>query len=572
MDKNTKLAFILIFLVLIASYFLQPPKSKLVPRKEVQSESVKKEISVSKEEKKTDLEIKKEVFEENGAVLKRSLTDVSVETSLYKAVFTNRNGALKSFKLKKYKQREDSSKLVELIRKDLPNLSTKFSFKDTALNNAILDIDTENLKLSSDNNEGQITFSLKDVTGKVLYTKSYIFYDDKYSFDVIINSSDLPLNLLNNQELEINWLNGLNFTEKIHRKGKLYTNNEEQFVNNYYKLVTEKREVLEKDDDNIVITGNIEWAATRTKYFETFVFTSDKFSSYSHFKEKDPAAKKAYSDLGFSLKMENDSKVKKFSVFIGPMDQDILESYDKEFESTLNWGWDIVKPFAWLVLWMLKTIHIFISNYGLVIIILSILINLILTPFYVKSFKSSIAMKKIQPMVKEIQKKYKNDLQRQQQETMMLYKKHKVNPLGACLPTLLPMPVLYGMFIIFRSTIEFRGADFFGWITDLSLPEVMFTLPFSIPMYGENFGILPIIMGVFMYFQMKDSMGDMGGSDGSATSEAMAMNSKMMKYFMPVLMVVMFNNFASGLILYYTIGTVYRFFQMRHVKNKYKTA
>ena len=162
-------------------------------------------------------------------------------------------------------------------------------------------------------------------------------------------------------------------------------------------------------------------------------------------------------------------------------------------------------------------------------------------------------MKKIQPYIKELKEKYKGDMQKQQQETMALYKKHGVNPFGSCLPTLLPMPILYGMFIVFGATIEFRGADFMLWITDLSLPEIMFTLPFSLPMYGANVGLLPIIMSVTMFWQMKD----MAGADP---------NQKMMKWFMPIFLLVLFNNFASGLILYYTIGNVFRMAQQKFIK------
>jgi len=160
-------------------------------------------------------------------------------------------------------------------------------------------------------------------------------------------------------------------------------------------------------------------------------------------------------------------------------------------------------------------------------------------------------MKKIQPELKIIKEKYKGDMQKQQAATMELYKKHKVNPFGMCLPTLLPMPILYGMFIVFGATIEFRNADFIWWINDLALPEVLFTLPFTIPLYGANVGLMPIIMGVTMYFQMKDTM-----SSGDP-------NQKIMLYFMPVFLTVLFNTLSSGLILYYTIGNFYRIVQQK---------
>ncbi len=262
-----------------------------------------------------------------------------------------------------------------------------------------------------------------------------------------------------------------------------------------------------------------------------------------------------HTDLGFAMNYKKSTPKNYFSVYIGPMDNEILQTYDKEFENTLNWGWSIVSPFSHAVLWMMKFLHKYITNYGLIIIILALVINTLLLPFNIKSYKSTMAMKKLAPEIKKLKDSSKGDMQKQQQGTMALYKKHGVNPMGSCLPNLLPMPVLYSMFIVFGATIELRGEGFIFWLTDLSLPEVMFKLPFDIPLYGGAVGLLPILMGVTMFFQMKDSM----GADP---------NQKMMVYMMPVLMVVMFNNFSSGLILYYTLGNIYRIIQQKYVKGK----
>jgi YidC/Oxa1 family membrane protein insertase len=255
--------------------------------------------------------------------------------------------------------------------------------------------------------------------------------------------------------------------------------------------------------------------------------------------------------MGFTVGFDKKSDpVKNMHVYFGPMDYEIFKSYGKEFELTMNWGWNIVKPFSLAIYWTLKFLHNYIDNYGLVIIILSLLVNTLVLPFTLKSYKSQAEMKKIQPELKLIKEKYKTDMQKQQQATMELYKKHKVNPFGNCLPTLLPMPILYGMFIVFGATIEFRNADFIFWITDLSLPENMITLPFRIPLYGANVGLLPLVMGATMYFQMKDTV----GADP---------NQKMMMYFMPVFLTVLFNTLSSGLILYYTVGNFYRIVQQK---------
>ena len=148
------------------------------------------------------------------------------------------------------------------------------------------------------------------------------------------------------------------------------------------------------------------------------------------------------------------------------------------------------------------------------------------------------AMTSIQPEVQKLRDKYKNDPQRVSQETLKLYKTHGVNPLGGCLPMLLQMPLLFALFIVFRSTIEFRGAPFFWWITDLSQPDVLFNLPFNIPIYGAHVGFLPIVLGISMFMSQRLSMASMDPKQ------------KPMMYFMTAFFFLLFNQFPSGLNLY----------------------
>ena len=163
------------------------------------------------------------------------------------------------------------------------------------------------------------------------------------------------------------------------------------------------------------------------------------------------------------------------------------------------------------------------------------------------------AMTSIQPEVQKLRDKYKNDPQRVSQETLKLYKTHGVNPLGGCLPMLLQMPLLFALFIVFRSTIELRGAPFAFWIDDLSRPDALIGLPFFIPLYGDQISILPFVMGLSMFVQQKMST-------VSANPQ-----QKMMTQFMSVFMIVLFNQFPSGLNLYYTLFNILTIFQQRFI-------
>jgi YidC/Oxa1 family membrane protein insertase len=158
-------------------------------------------------------------------------------------------------------------------------------------------------------------------------------------------------------------------------------------------------------------------------------------------------------------------------------------------------------------------------------------------------------MQGLQPKLSEIKEKYGNDPQRLNKETMKLYKTEGVNPAGGCLPTLLQMPLLWGLFIVFRSTIELRGQGFVWWIKDLSAPDVVATLPFSIPMYGNSVCVLPLFMGATMLIQQKMTVTDP--------------KQKMMVYFMPLFLTLLFNQFPSGLNLYYALFNLLSILQQK---------
>jgi YidC/Oxa1 family membrane protein insertase len=202
----------------------------------------------------------------------------------------------------------------------------------------------------------------------------------------------------------------------------------------------------------------------------------------------------------------------------------------------------------------MRHLHGVIPNYGIVLIIFSVIVKIIVWPLTHKSHESMKRMQMLQPYLKELKEKYKKDMQRLQKETMKLYKEHKVNPMGGCLPVLIQMPLFIALFSVFRSTIELRGAPFIFWMKDLSAPDYVLHLPFSIPMYGAAVAILPIIMGITTYFQSKISMTDP--------------NQKMMLYFMPVFLVAIFNKMPSGLTLYYTLFNVLTLVQQQFVKPK----
>ena len=204
------------------------------------------------------------------------------------------------------------------------------------------------------------------------------------------------------------------------------------------------------------------------------------------------------------------------------------------------------------VLFSLVALYEVIPNYGIVLIIFSVIVKLLVYPLTKKSYQSMKAMQVLQPEVLSLREKYKSDPQKLNQATMKLYKERGVNPLGGCLPMLLQMPLLFALFIVFRSTIELRGAPFVLWITDLSQPDALIPLPFSLPLYGDQISLLPLLMGASMFVQQK------------MTTSPVNPQQKMMTQFMSIFFVILFNQFPSGLNLYYTLFNIFTIIQQKY--------
>jgi YidC/Oxa1 family membrane protein insertase len=206
----------------------------------------------------------------------------------------------------------------------------------------------------------------------------------------------------------------------------------------------------------------------------------------------------------------------------------------------------------------MKSLAKVIPNYGIVIIIFAILIKLLLYPLTHKSFENSMKMQKVQPYLSEIQKKYKSDPMKMQQEMSKVKKEHGVSTLGGCLPMLIQMPIFFALYPTLRYSIALRGASFFGWLQDLSNPD---------PYY-----ILPIIMGIFMFLQqrMMTSVQSQNTGNMDEKQEAMMQSQKMMAYILPVMMFFFFRNLPSGLVLYWTVFNILSIIQQHFINKKFR--
>jgi len=222
----------------------------------------------------------------------------------------------------------------------------------------------------------------------------------------------------------------------------------------------------------------------------------------------------------------------------------ILKKFGRDLDQAINFGWTdiIAKP----LLYLLRFFYEYIHNYGLSIILLTILVKGLFWPLTHKSYKSMKEMQKLQPRMAKLREKFKNDKQKLNQEMMSLYKTYKVNPMGGCLPMVIQIPVFFALFRVLGGCIELRHAPFALWINDLSAPGRLFNFPFQIPFMTPPYGIpvLTLLMGASMFLQQK-----MTPTPGDP------MQAKIMM-FLPVIFTFMFINFPSGLVLYWLVNNL----------------
>ena len=297
---------------------------------------------------------------------------------------------------------------------------------------------------------------------------------------------------------------------------------------------------------------NADWAAIRNKYFiMAFVPKKPALASHSSstFRLNDETLVPSY-----ATSIAVNSSTLDCDLFLGPLDLDEINKLDVYLDRIMNFGWFLLQPFSRSVLWLLKFLHGFGLNYGIILILFAFIVRFVTGPLTKKSHKSAQKMQELQPQLKKLQEKHKKNPQRLNQETVKLYKNSGTNPLGGCFPMLLQMPLLFSLFIVFRSTIEFRGAPFFGWISNLSQPDTIINLPINIPLYGDQIAFLPILLGVTMFLSQRISMSTMDPKQ------------KPFMYIMSGFFYLIFNSFPSGLNLYYVVYNILNYMQQKTLK------
>ncbi len=587
MDRRTGLAFALIFLILVGSQYLMP---KIFPGSEqpagpdslAVTESVTPEINTplpiapkqqSSGSFETEMPPSGLETPEQALLLKSGSVEktVTVSTPLYRLEISSRGGRVVSFETLEHFHHTGGP--VQLVPAEIPAAGLDaliFRSGEMELGKANFRF-ANNMNIEINPGEGPKTLKLiAETTSGLAVQKTFTFSSDTYGLDVdyVLKSTDpelsrISLNLLGNPEdFRFGWNQGINMTERIARMEKPAMRSL-SLVGDQFE--TKKLDGLNKNLEKVegYYRGSVHYAAVQNKYFTVFgIVPQDNGVIEGAIRlsgDKELMSQSWAIDVPTQRGSGTDIATSRLHLFIGPADEELVHVYGQDIEKGIDLGMKVIRPLSSLVLSLMSWLHGFIPNYGIIIILFSVITKLVFYPLSKAQTKSMKRMQEIQPKIKELQKKFENDKDKLNKATMKLYSEEKVNPLAGCLPMVVQMPVFFALYQALNHTIALRGQPFVAWITDLSQPDSLFQLPFELPMLGGDFNVLPILMSVAMYFQTKLTPSTGGGQ------------MAMMNTMLPLIMVFIFYNMPSGLVLYWLVNTIMQVYQSWRIHSQTAT-
>ena len=500
-----------------------------------------------------------------SATLPSAKDDVTeLKSELLTLKIANKGGYIVNATVNGFDQFEKGSKkAIDLIKENNSHLNLTINTSDNrTLNTKDLFFEPT---LTKEGENQVLTMRLK--AGETQYLEyRYVLKPNDYMMDFSIRSQGLSTVVNTTKPADLEW------QLKTYRNEKSIS-----YENRYTEMVFEyedgKDDYLSaaKDDDDVV--KDVTYVAFKQHLFTSILLTDTAFKTANlksenlvHDEEIDTVFTKNYV-ANFPLEFKGGELNYNMNMYYGPSKYDILNGYDRNLDEIMPLGWGI---FGWINRYVFIPAFGIISGflpYGLAIVFFTILVRLVMSPVTYKSYVSQAKMKVLRPEIAELNEKFKDNAMKKQQETMKLYSKAGVNPMAGCLPALMQMPVFYALFQFFPSMFDLRQQGFL-WADDLSSFDAIYQLPFTIPFYGDHVSLFPILASVAIFFYMRMTTGDQQMS--APTQEGMPDMGKIMKvmlYISPVMMLFFFNNYASGLSLYYFISNLITIGIMLVIKN-----
>ena len=457
---------------------------------------------------------------------------------------SNKGGGIIESTLKKYNDQDENPFKIYDNNQSLHITSSQKSFDTSALM----------FQHSLTNNESGTELRLVHMLDDISSVEFVYFLPNKgYLFDFNISSNNLNVN-----DAKLNW----NLKSFRNSRSPTYEN---RYTYLNYKNDDDIEDLSAYSDDSE--TGNAKWISYSQHFFNSFVIFNDikkniKFNTVNIDSDDDDI--KYLKLFETQVPLINDSRNQineSLKLYIGPNDYYVLNESYEGISDSIWFGWGI---FGWINENIFFPLYYYLSSFfsaGIAIIIMVILTRLVMSPVQYKMYLGQAKMRILKPEISAVSEKYKDDPMKRNQETMKIYNQAGANPLAGCLPALIQLPVFYALFCFFPVAFALRGESFL-WADDLSSYDVIAELPFYIPFYGDHVSLFPITAAVAMFFYTK-----MSGSQQMQPSQPGMPNMKFIMYVIPFTLLIFFNNFASGLSLYYTISNILTIIIMLTIKN-----
>ena len=457
---------------------------------------------------------------------------------------SNKGGGIIESTLKKYNDQDENPLKIYDNNQSLYITSNQKSFNTSALM----------FQHSLTNNESGTELRLVHILDDISSVEFVYFLPNKgYLFDFNFSSNNLNVN-----DAKLNW----NLKSFRNSRSPTYEN---RYTYLNYKNDDDIEDLSAYSDDSE--TGNAKWISYSQHFFNSFVIFNDvkkniKFNTVNI--DSDDEDIKYLKLFETQVPLINDSRNQineSLKLYIGPNDYYVLNESYEGISDSIWFGWGI---FGWINENIFFPLYYYLSSFfsaGIAIIIMVILTRLVMSPVQYKMYLGQAKMRILKPEISAVSEKYKDDPMKRNQETMKIYNQAGANPLAGCLPALIQLPVFYALFCFFPVAFALRGESFL-WADDLSSYDVIAELPFYIPFYGDHVSLFPITAAVAMFFYTK-----MSGSQQMQPSQPGMPNMKFIMYVIPFTLLIFFNNFASGLSLYYTISNILTIIIMLTIKN-----
>ncbi|HAF76341.1 MAG TPA: membrane protein insertase YidC [Maribacter sp.] len=569
-DVQSIIGFVLIFGILIFMFYQNRPTPEELAAEKAKQEQVEaakasenlETETVGNNEPQLDLQDSTAVANYQGKLgafgfTKPSNDITTLENDVLLLKISNKGGQIVEAKMKQYVTYD--SVPVYLVKDGNASFALDFSTSDNrVLNTADLYFEPS---MSSDN--GNQVLSLKAKTSNNQYLEyRYVMKPNDYLVDFMIKSKGLDNVISTSKPVTLDWkLKGIRHSKSI------------QYENRYTRLTYNhedgKISKLSEGSDDEETEEDIKWISYRQHFFSSILaadvpFKNGDLTSVNLVEEESRTFgfTKAYASA-LPVDLEGGEISKDLHWYFGPTDVDTLSKYeDLGLDDSIPFGWGI---FGMINRYVFTPFYGLLSTYfpyGIAIVIMTILVRLAMSPVTYKSYLSQAKMKVLKPEITELGEKYKDNAMKKQQETMKLYGKAGVSPMSGCIPAVIQMPIFYALFMFFPTSFALRQKSFL-WADDLSSFDTIYQFPegFSIPFYGDHVSLFPILASIAIFFYMMMTTGQ-----NMPTQPGMP-NMKFIMYLMPFMMLFFFNNYASGLSLYYFVSNLITIGIMLVIKN-----